>query len=255
MVDTPRSTSSSGTPRDDRFFSPREYSSRSARTTSSTDSVWMTPRQDNSLANWSDSINSEDGRVRYTESYSEKTSHEEDINEDLFQQVQQSSSEKFVSCGTERSQCLLPSFIDNYLHYADAHDYPIQRAQTQDFGYRSHYNHIYERNTQYRNNLTSNGEYHHGLDSRQARGSVIKPEYISNNGTVRASNPYERNTQYRNNLTSNGEYHHELDSRQARGSVIRPEYISNNGTVRASNPTESKGNGHMTEEDVQKIFM
>ena len=208
MVDTPRSISSSGTPRDDRFFSPREYSSRSARTTSSTDSVWMTPRQDNSLANWSDSINSEDGRVRYTESYSEKTSHEEDINEDLFQQVQQSSSEKFVSCGTERSQCLLPSFIDNYQLYADAHDYPIEIAHTQDFGDRCHYDHY-----------------------------------------------CDRNTQYRNDLTSNGEYHRELDSRQARGSVIRPEYISNNDTVRASNPTESKGNGLMTEEDVQKIFM
>lgn len=202
MVDTPRSISSSGTPRDDRFFSPREYSSRSARTSSSTDSVWMTPRQDNFSSNRSSSINSED-RI-YSANNSKEISYEVDFNEELFQQVKHSLSEKFVSRGTERSQYLLPSARDNYQHCSDAVGYNIERAETPNFGDRSQYDHIYERNKQNRNDLNSNGEYNHETDSRQARGSVIRPEYTPNNDTVRAS--YQTGSQ-RNGVITEEDVH------------------------------------------------
>ena len=60
MEDTPRSTNSSGTPRDDRFFSPRENSFRSARSSSSSEGEWLTPRQQAALSYRCNSENSED---------------------------------------------------------------------------------------------------------------------------------------------------------------------------------------------------
>ena len=69
MGDTPRSANSSGTPRDDRFFSPRENSSRSARSSSSSEGEWLTPRQHAVQSYRCNSVSSDDQYFSARNSY------------------------------------------------------------------------------------------------------------------------------------------------------------------------------------------
>lgn len=98
MEDTPRSTNSSGTPRDDRFFSPRENSFRSARSSSSSEAEWLTPRQQAAQSYRCNSENSDD------QYFSARNSSRGPQDSDMMHQQQQHEYEHDQKQLSSRSQ-------------------------------------------------------------------------------------------------------------------------------------------------------